>query len=74
MKYTYEIYISSTDDSRKLRNYFKRCKQKFFILNFQSLVLIPPQSVYKKDFAMNWSISLSNWFIEIAYVFTSKYF
>lgn len=53
MKYTYEIYISSTDDSTKLRNYFKRCKKKFFILNFQSLVLIPPQSVYKKDFAMN---------------------
>lgn len=52
MKYTYEIYISPTDDSRKLRNYFKRCKKKF-ILNFQSLVLIPPQSVYKKDFAMN---------------------
>lgn len=27
IKYTYEIYISPTDDSRKLRNYFKRCKK-----------------------------------------------
>lgn len=44
IKYTYEIYIyiSPTDDSRKLRNYFKRCKKKFFILNFQSLVLFSP--------------------------------
>lgn len=47
IKYTYEIYISSTDGSRELCNYFKRCKKKFFILNFQSIVLIPPQSVHK---------------------------
>lgn len=48
MKYTYHPLMTVENFVIILKDVKKK-----FILNFQSLVLIPPQSVYKKDFAMN---------------------